>query len=95
MVSTCTDRDSCWGLLNKAMTKYLCIIHQELLTATCFPDNPSHDQVVSDMWNGISKCLELYYARPCRQDICRCVPSRLDILMSYSRKEPAGSCLGL
>jgi RHS repeat-associated protein len=54
----CGDNDSCSTLRFKAITNQLCAISQIQLTRQCYPDDPTHGQVVQDAFNGARRCYE-------------------------------------
>jgi hypothetical protein len=43
----------------KIMLKTSCIANQTALTRFCYPNDPSHKQVITDAQNGIKRCQEI------------------------------------
>jgi|SRR5882762_3266834 len=56
----CEASDSCEELNRKTNLHLTCAIAQSSLTNFCFPDNPTHQQRITDALQGARRCLGFY-----------------------------------
>ncbi len=61
----CKAADSCEMLEAKFVKRRKCIDSQKLITALCFPDDPTHTQRLTDERNGADPCRRFFSAKGC------------------------------
>jgi RHS repeat-associated protein len=62
----CNADDSCDDLQRKSKLHLTCALAQISLTTRCFPNDPTHQQRISDAVKGARRCAEIYQ-RTCMQ----------------------------
>jgi RHS repeat-associated protein len=70
LLSGCRQTDSCSELKGKIVTFLSCAVAQAGYTMKCEPNNPSHQQRISDLVNGVENCQNIMRDKNCGNGEC-------------------------